>query len=122
MAFPPRSRTCTPARAASGWLAATMPNLVATFDRPAITRGREESACGSWELATAPAHANARMTTVMSRMRMRRYYPRGAHDRRLTCRRTAVADRPALTHWDRQRTAEHRQLPAHAHRRVHAHR
>ena len=39
MALPPRSRICTPARAASGWLAATMPYLVATFDRPTMTRG-----------------------------------------------------------------------------------
>jgi hypothetical protein len=33
-AVPPRSRICTPARAASGWLAATMPYGVAIRDRP----------------------------------------------------------------------------------------
>src|SRR5436190_12060954 len=37
IALPPRSSTCTPARAASGWLAATMPYRVAMRDRPAIT-------------------------------------------------------------------------------------
>src|SRR6266849_9874929 len=37
MALPPRSSTCTPARAASGWLAATMPYRVAMRDRPTIT-------------------------------------------------------------------------------------
>src|SRR5438046_10286996 len=36
-ALPPRSRICTPARAASGWLAATIPYLVAIRDRPAMT-------------------------------------------------------------------------------------
>ena len=38
-ALPPRSSTCTPARAASGWLAATMPYWVAIFDRPTVTSG-----------------------------------------------------------------------------------
>ncbi len=33
-ALPPRSSTCTPARAANGWLAATMPYFVAIFERP----------------------------------------------------------------------------------------
>ena len=37
MALPPRSRTWTPARAASGWLAATIPYLVAIFERPGTT-------------------------------------------------------------------------------------
>src|SRR5438876_9896826 len=36
-ALPPRSSICTPARAASGWLAATMPYVVATRDRPTVT-------------------------------------------------------------------------------------
>src|SRR5262245_61402993 len=39
-ALPPRSRICTPApaaRGASGWVAATIPYVVATRDRPAIT-------------------------------------------------------------------------------------
>lgn len=38
MALPPRSSICTPARAASGWLAAMMPSVVATTQRP--TTGR----------------------------------------------------------------------------------
>src|SRR4051794_22789224 len=37
MALPPRSSTCTPARAASGWLAATIPYFVAMRDRPTMT-------------------------------------------------------------------------------------
>src|SRR5437762_1930819 len=36
-ALPPRSSICTPACAASGWLAATMPYFVATRDRPTVT-------------------------------------------------------------------------------------
>src|SRR4249919_1012986 len=36
-ALPPRSRICTPARAANGWLAATMPYFVAIRDRPTTT-------------------------------------------------------------------------------------
>ena len=39
IALPPRSRIWTPACAASGWLAATMPYFVATFDRPATIVG-----------------------------------------------------------------------------------
>src|SRR5262249_52797217 len=39
IALPPRSRICTPARTASGWLVATRPYRVATFDRPTRTRG-----------------------------------------------------------------------------------
>jgi len=39
MAFPPRSRISTPARAANGWLAATIPNCVLTTERPTCGRG-----------------------------------------------------------------------------------
>jgi hypothetical protein len=37
IALPPRSRICAPALAASGWLAATIPYFVATFERPGTT-------------------------------------------------------------------------------------
>src|SRR3954452_3043801 len=37
IALPPRSSTCTPACAASGWLAATIPYFVAMRDRPTMT-------------------------------------------------------------------------------------
>src|SRR5438552_980251 len=40
IALPPRSSTCAPALAASGWLAATTPYFVATFERPGITSWR----------------------------------------------------------------------------------
>src|SRR5689334_16595670 len=39
-ALPPRWRICVPACDASGWLVATMPSVVATFERPATTCGR----------------------------------------------------------------------------------
>src|SRR5688500_6848726 len=51
MALPPRSRICTPARAASGWLAATMPCVVATTERP--TTGRCERPA-SWLFCSTP--------------------------------------------------------------------
>ena len=60
-ALPPRSSTCTPARAASGWLAATMPYFVAIFDRPTsgTRRGRTEF---SWP--TTPLTSSATRTSV----------------------------------------------------------
>ena len=38
-ALPPRSRSSTPARAARGWLAATIPHWVVTTERPALGGG-----------------------------------------------------------------------------------
>src|ERR1700704_527958 len=82
-ALPPCSSTCTPARAASGWLAATMPYFVATFDRPTTTKGAEDRAGGEVfrcpmrvGLVTAPTRA---IDTSAERMLMdgsprERYY------------------------------------------------
>src|SRR6185503_1899147 len=53
-ALPPRSSTWTPARAASGWLAATIPYFVATRDRPAITLMRLILAVRGVRLQTDP--------------------------------------------------------------------
>src|SRR6185295_8658599 len=62
IALPPRSRIWTPARAASGWLAATMPNVVATTERPTTGPfGRVESRSSC---ATIPGPASVRTKAV----------------------------------------------------------
>src|SRR5687767_11380996 len=65
MALPPFSRTWVPARAASGWLDATIPNFDATIERP-VTTGRRvtrgaESGSASWAwIALEPRADRAR--------------------------------------------------------------
>ena len=63
-ALPPRSRICTPARAASGWLAATMPYFVATFERPVTTVGRVVDPC--WPVGTATRQTTSAKTAAVS--------------------------------------------------------
>src|SRR5438034_9185777 len=62
-ALPPGSGACTPARAAGGWLAATMPNFVAIFDRPTTTRGAGEDVRRGAEGFCWPMTPTVRATT-----------------------------------------------------------
>ena len=45
IALPPRSRISAPALAASGWLAATIPSVVVTIDRPGTGSGFARDSC-----------------------------------------------------------------------------
>src|SRR5262245_65262850 len=64
IAFPPRWRIWAPACEASGWLAATMPSVVATFDRPGRTCARGGSC------PTATTERTATETTDSSTVRV----------------------------------------------------
>jgi hypothetical protein len=72
-ALPPRSRICTPARAASGWLAATIPNVVATMERPTTGPfGRAAlDGCSSCAAPGTSPSEETRMMTPRRRMSMR---------------------------------------------------
>src|SRR6185503_19568391 len=61
-ALPPRSSIWTPARAASGWLAATMPYFVITIERP--TMGRRERVESAWAAAVGGGMNMASARTV----------------------------------------------------------
>src|SRR5581483_3526622 len=96
-ACPPRTSICTPACAASGWLAATTPSVVATFDRPAITCTGNGLRCAG-RSAHERARPRARLRVARApALLLRRRSPR--HGRRQRCRidvaaRAVGADRP----------------------------
>jgi len=70
-ALPPRSRICTPARAASGWLAATIPNVVATMERPTTGTFGCAAVDGCSSCAPAPdATPSAIMSVIAARLRL----------------------------------------------------
>src|SRR5262245_21588782 len=93
-ALPPCSRICTPARAASGWLAATIPYFVMTIERPVTgRRERDESvwATAVWVARAKPARQAMYARAVMTGASGRRLD--GAHERRANdapCGRGAV--------------------------------
>jgi hypothetical protein len=69
IALPPFSRICTPARAASGLLDATMPSFVITMDRPVTTglAGRRAAALSTGSCALhGDVDATSAMASVMT--------------------------------------------------------